>query len=365
MFTSQCQLLLLISQQIKTKEMNNLKFLYAIILLISGLQRLNAQTLYVDARNGKDVAKGTITDPLLSLEKAITMARSFNSGQPVTIRLAPGLYVLAHQMVVETARPATDTAKFTIEAMHMPDDAGWESNKMPVIQSVSPNNSTFQFNHSVGFLVAKNNVSFKGLKFVGNAEPDVAYYYPITRENENLNGLEVSQCYFIGERNSTRLQSGLWTHGAGIRVDHCIFYNCRNAMVLIKSIKTLSITNSIIYGAYESGIWFGPSAAPFVFNNNIVAHCNFFWVRPDKTQPAYTFSNSLITENGHYMGFISNDLIPATKNNLIENNIRKSGKVTLVQIQTEREQPHNYLNLAPGSAGSDIPAGIFKKSTSN
>lgn len=60
------------------------------------------------------------------------------------------------------------------------------------------------------------------------------------------------------------------------------------------------------------------------------------------------------------MGYISNELIPATTNNLIEKNIRKTGKVLLVEIKTEKQQPHNYLNLAPGSAGSDIPAGIFK-----
>jgi len=243
----------------------------------------------------------------------------------------------------------------------MPDDAGWQPEKMPVIQSVSPNNSNVQFTHSVGFLVAKNSVSFKGLKFVGNASPYVAYYYPITRENENLNDLEVSQCYFIGEKNSTRLQSGLWTHGPGIHVDHSIFFNCRNAMVLIKGIKDLSITNSIIYGAYESAVWFGASDAPFVFRDNIVTRCNFFWVRPKDTQPAYTFSNSLITENDNYMGYISNDLIPAPKSNLKEIGIRKTGHVTLVEIKTDRYQPHNYLNLAPGSDGSDIPAGIFKK----
>jgi hypothetical protein len=132
-------------------------------------------------------------------------------------------------------------------------------------------------------------------------------------------------------------------------------------MVLIKGIKDLSITNSIIYGAYESAVWFGDSNAPFVFKNNIVTHCNFFWVRPNNIQPAYTFSNSLITENDNYMGYIANDLIPASKSNLTEKSIRKTGKVVLVEIKTERSQPHNYLNLAPGSAGNDLHAGIFKK----
>ena len=132
-------------------------------------------------------------------------------------------------------------------------------------------------------------------------------------------------------------------------------------MVLINGIKELSITNSIIYGAYESAIWFGASEAPFVFRNNIVTHCNFFWVRPKDTQPLYTFSNSLITENDNYMGYISGDLIPASKSNLKEIDIRKQGEVKLLEIKTERDQPHNYLNLVPGSDGNDLHAGIFKK----
>jgi hypothetical protein len=346
-------------QQIKTKEMNKLKFL-SIILLLNTSLRVNAQTLYVDAVNGKDVANGSVNDPLSSLEKAISIANGFTGSEQVTIKLAPGLYVVSHEMTIKTRKPVDDTVKFTVEAVVMPDDGDWQPNKMPVIQSVSPNNSTFAFTHSVGFLVAKNNVSFRGLKFVGNADPDVPYYYPITRENENLNGLEVSQCYFIGEKNSARLQSGLWTHGAGIHVDHCIFYNCRNAMVLIKSIRDLSITNSIIYGAYESAIYFGDSTAPFVFRNNIVTHCNFFWVRAANTQPAYAFSNSLITENDNYTGFTGNELVPAPESNLTEENIQKTGKVILVEIKTERAQPHDYLNLAPGSAGRNLHAGIFK-----
>ncbi|WEA00872.1 right-handed parallel beta-helix repeat-containing protein [Mucilaginibacter sp. SJ] len=339
--------------------MKKLRFLFLLLPLIGSL-RLQAQILYVDPAKGKEAASGSATDPLLSLEKAVTLAGSFTGEQPVTIKLAPGLYVVAHEMIIKTAKNEDDHSKLTIEAVIMPDDPDWQPAKMPVIQSVSPNNSEVQFIHCVGFLVAKNNVSFKGLKFVGNSHPEVPYYYPITREDENLNGLEVSQCYFIGEKNAARLQSGLWTHGAGIHVDHCIFYNCRNAMVLIKGIKDFSLTNSIIYGAYESGIWYGLSDAPFVFDHNIVTHCKFFWVRPDKTQPAYTFSNSLITENDGYLGYISNELIPAITNNLIEKNIKKTGKVLLVEIKTEKQQPHNYLNLAPGSAGSDIPAGIFK-----
>ncbi|HEY2582146.1 MAG TPA: right-handed parallel beta-helix repeat-containing protein [Mucilaginibacter sp.] len=341
-------------------KLKELTFFCTIVLLVS-MKPLYAQTIYVDAVNGKDGAKGTISDPLPGLEQAISMTNGFSGNELVTIKLTPGLYVVSHEMIIKTAKAPTDDVKFTIEATIMPDDPEWQPAKMPVIQSIAPNNSKLHFTHSIGFFIAKENVSIKGLKFVGNASPDVAYYYPINRESGDLNGLEVSQCYFIGEKNSTRLQSGLWANGAGIHVDHCIFYNCRNAMVLIQSIKDFSLTNSIIYGAYESGIWFGNSKEPFVFNENIVTHCNFFWVRPNNTQPAYTFKNSLITENNNYMGYIAGELIPAEKNDITEIGIRKKGIVKLVEIKTEPMQPHDYLNLSTESDGRDIPAGIFKR----
>ena len=140
-------------------------------------------------------------------------------------------------------------------------------------------------------------VNLNSLEGFSKPNPNVEYYYPITRENEGLNGLEVSQCYFIGEGNSAPVQSAIWAHGGGIRVDHCIFYGCKNALVLIKSIRDFSMTHSIVSGAYEAAVWYGPYLSPFVFRDNIVTGCNYFWVRPENTQPGYTFSHSLLTNN--------------------------------------------------------------------
>lgn len=325
---------------------------------------VKAQTLYVDAIKGKQEATGKADDPLSSLEKVISMTNNFSGNEPVIIKIAPGFYVLEHELTLKTSKVANDTLSYTIEAAIMPDDPDWQPGKMPVIQSISANNSNVQFPHCVSFLVAKSKVSFKGLKFVGNANPFVEYYYPITRERENLKDLEVSQCYFIGEKNSSRLQSGVWANGDGIHVDHCIFYNCRNAMVLIRSISGFSLTHSIIYGAYESGIWYGASDAPFVFNNNIITRCAFVWVRPDKTQPTYHFNNSLIVDNDQYLGFIANDLFPATTDKLMETGIRKNGKILFIEPKT-KGLPHDYLNLSPESDGKDLNAGIFKKAMKN
>jgi hypothetical protein len=339
--------------------MNN-RIFFSIVSLLCLSARLSAQTVYVDAIKGSAEAKGTIVDPLASLEKAIALAAGFTGDGPVVIKVAPGLYTISHQMDIRTGRGPGDTLPYTVEATFMPDDPDWQPAKMPVIQSVSSNNSVKQFPHCAGFVASKNNVHFKGLKFVGNANPEVAYYYPISRENETLDGLEVSQCYFIGEKNSDPIQGAIWAHGAGTHVDHCIFYDCKNALLLFNSIKDFSVTNSIIYGAYEAAVWFGPFNAPIVFRDNIVTHCNYFWVRAENSQPVYTFSNSLITGNDQYMGYYTNSgLVPAAKNSNVETGVRRSGKVLLSEVKTEG-LPQDYLNLSPRSDGKDIPAGIFK-----
>jgi hypothetical protein len=73
--------------------------------------------------------------------------------------------------------------------------------------------------------------------------------------------------------------------------------------VLIKAIRDFSLTYSIIHGAYEAAVWYGPNNDPqFTFRNNIVTGCHFFWLRPEDTAPAYSFTNSLIANNGQYMG---------------------------------------------------------------
>ena len=134
-----------------------------------------------------------------------------------------------------------------------------------------------------------------------------------------------------------------------------------NALLLFRSIEGFSLTHSIIYGAYESAVWFGPFKSPFVFRDNIVAGCNYFWVRPEDTFPAYTFSRSLITDNTNYMGmYTSKGLVPATKNNHTETDIRKAGTVLLSEVKTSG-LPKDHLNLLPDSDGKDIPAGVFKR----
>ncbi|HLZ87830.1 MAG TPA: hypothetical protein VKQ52_11335, partial [Puia sp.] len=186
---------------------------FFVLLFLSAGSRLASQTLYVDAVNGNDHAKGTLSHPVASLEQAVALAKRSAHHEPVTIKIAPGLYKLKRQLKIEPRNGPEDTAEYTFEAMIMPDDTSWKPAKMPVIQSWSTNNTRTFFSHAVGFEILRDNVSIKGLKFVGNADPAVDYYYPIERDSNKLKNLDISQCYFIGDRNSAPIQGAVYTQG--------------------------------------------------------------------------------------------------------------------------------------------------------
>jgi hypothetical protein len=190
--------------------MNPLKFLtFAILLILSVPLNLSAQTLYVDGVKGRDTGTGTIGAPLASLEEAVHRANALTGDMPVTIKIAPGLYTLIRPLVIHPESSQPVTAKYTFEAMVMPDDTALSPAKMPVVQCVADSNRTGKLKHaSCAFQVERNQVAIRGLKFVGNPNPASQYYYVIQRRDSTLTGLEISQCYFIGEKNSAPIQGG-------------------------------------------------------------------------------------------------------------------------------------------------------------
>jgi hypothetical protein len=342
---------------------------YSLLLITFSLLWCNvlcAQTLYVDATIGKEGAAGSIASPLKSLEEAVKLTHNFKGDKPVHIKLAPGLYLLTQQARLKTASGATDTNAYTIEAITMPDDSDWKPNKMPVIQSIDGVNDTTGFKHCIAFAVEKNNVILKGLKFIGNANPAVPDYYPIRRVDKTLSGLTVSQCYFIGEANSSAIQSAFWVAGPGVHVDHCIFHSSKIAFVLGGGVNDFSLAYSIIDGAYNTAIWYGfaGNLTSFTFKNNVITNGYYVMVYPaENGQPAFTFSNSVITNNEHYLGNYpkaQDKFFPEEIKNIKEINIEKSGTVKLVNVMDDG-LTHDNLNLAPGSTGKTTGAGIFKK----
>lgn len=328
---------------------------FAISLAVFG------QEIYVDPVNGDDNYLGDRDRPFRTLPKAVEVANSLTGVGNIQIKLFPGLYLLQDKIVINSARVMTDTTHFIIEAVYMPDDENWSQDKMPIIQSISKNNSTTQFPHATGLLVSTRNVVVRGVKFLGNSTPGVLWYYPITKENPGIDNLEVSQCYFIGDKYGAPIQAAIWSHGPGTIIENNVFFNCRNAILLFKNVDGFTVRRNIIYGAYEAAMWLGPGNLNFEFENNIVINCNYFIVRPDNTFPSYTFKNSIISDFKFYLGFYtSKGLVESSDNkNISERNIIKNKKVQLL-IQGHPTYPLNDLHVLPGKAGSELNAGIFK-----
>jgi len=308
------------------------------------------QTLYVDAHKGKNNAKGSANDPILTLDEAVLKTNSFKGSQAITIKLGPGLYTITHKLTIKSSGPANGTSSYTIEAMTLPDEKSWKPTSMPVVLSVSDNNADFEFAHCEGLFIAQNNVIIRGLKFLGNPNTNVHYYYPIRRQDKTLTGLNVSQCFFIGEANSSAIQSAFWASGEGIHVDHCIFHNSKIAFVLGGNINGFSLTHSIIYGAYNTAIWYGfdGTRQKFTFKNNIVTNCYYVMVYPvENGQPNYTFNDSYITNNKNYLGNYpkAQDKFFVEQNKHIkEINVKKSGLIELADVKDDGITKDN-LNL--------------------
>ncbi|MET4138298.1 hypothetical protein [Pedobacter sp. UYP1] len=343
-----------------------LMFLFLIINITTSLK---AQTLYIDVLKGKAGAEGTIDHPLASLEEAINKTNNFSGLEPVCLKVAPGAYLLTHELSIRTARQTMDTVAYTIEAMIMPDQYNWEQFKMPLILSLSSNSQVETARYAIGFLVQKHNVNFKGLKFIGNSNSNVTAYYPIKRADTKLSDLNISQCYFIGKKENTPIEGALWLSGSGIHIDHCIFSGNKTAIILSGTVNNFSLTHSIITGSYESAIWSTGFGTPFTFKNNVITNCKYVMVHPENKQPGYIFSNSCFILNDNYLGAYAPAknkqvpiAVPVNNNNIKEINIRKTGKIKLAETNADGI-PHDYLNLSKDSDGRNTSAGILMVSS--
>ncbi|WP_416445743.1 right-handed parallel beta-helix repeat-containing protein [Leeuwenhoekiella sp. A16] len=330
-------------------------------LILLSMVFVSAQELYVSPELGNDDYSGSKESPFKSIEKAVLTANEMTGAGNIIIKLHPGLYSLKEKLSINPVRMFMDSTRYTIEALTMPDDADWTPEKMPKIQSISNNNSITQFAHATGILVASENVSIRGIKFLGNPNPMVTYYYPVSKENPSLSDLEVSQCLFIGDKESAPIQGGVWAHGPDNTVEYSVFYECRNAVLFFNNVHSFTIRNTIVYGSYESAFWFGSDDFEFIFENNIIAHNTNFLVGPKDLKYSSAFSNSLIVDNSGYVGYWSRDdqkVLPINKPNIVERRIIKSGQVRLKDNSIALDKMH--LHLTKDSKGQELKAGIFK-----
>ena len=350
--------------QLKTKTKSCAIALTFIVSLLAACTTVYGQTLYINAEKGKDHSAGTSSHPLKSLEEAVTKANQFNGNEAVTLILSPGLYTIKNKLMINTKAGKAAKASFTIKAEILPGDKNRLASSMPVILSVSANNDTNQFAHCEALFIGQNKVIIKGIKFVGN--PNTAAvddYYPIRRQDKTLNGLSVSQCYFIGEANSSPIQSAFWASGTGIHVDHCIFHNSKIAFVLSANVNDFSLTHSIIDGAYNTALWYGfaGSVPKFVLDHNVITNSYYVMVYPvENGQPAFTFKNSYLTGNANQFGNYpkaQDRFIAEPVKNIKEINVHKTGLIKYSEVANNGITKDD-LNIMPSSPAKETGAGI-------
>ena len=354
-------LLTLIGKKMPYRESK--RFLLLLVIMFLSHWGLS-QTLFVDSVNGADSNDGSKKDPFRSLSAAVETANKFTGSGSIVIKVLPGTYVLQDKVVINPIKLLGDTARFRIEALHNPDHDGWNHEKMPVIVSVSSNNSKTLFNHAVGFLIASNNVTIEGLKFLGNPNPAVAYYYPITKEDSTLADLEVTQCMFIGDKEASQIQGAIWAHGPNNRAEHNVFFECRNAMLFFDNVQGFSITHNIIARSYESAFWWTPKDVPFEFADNVIINNENVIVTSRSPDAAYTspLRSSVIANNQGFVGYWSREekgVLPNPSPEIETIDVVKKGSFE-IEENLDTVLKNSHLHLKP-EANQGLKAGIFKQ----
>ncbi len=321
------------------------------------------QSLYVNATTGDDAKGGTAEQPLQSLTEAVRRVNAKTDAGSTTIRVAPGTYVLQRGLVLDPSCPYTREARLTIEAMHLPDDPNWTPSLMPtVISCENPrSNGGTKLTETYSIMVKTSHVTLRGFRFLGNATPN-NWHAVVGRSQAGLEDLVISQCAFVGDVDGRDIYSGVVGCGDKLVVSHCLFLNCHNSVVFWDGPdetagKHNAMTHCIVYGSHISAVWTCGTDSDFSFHHNVIARCDFVWMRKPGDATVYEVRDCLLTGNRRHTGYggaagpfqTMDEPLP-----LHQTSVSTTGEV---RLETDPNRP-DYLRLSPGSAGSDLGAGL-------
>jgi hypothetical protein len=340
--------------------------LIGLIIIVSASNAI-AETLYIDDISGSDKNSGTENKPLRTLGQAVVMANSKAEPGPTTIKIAPGVYNIDKCVIFENKRPYTEKERLIIEATILPDDPNWKPALMPVVLSTEdPRQPGKPGEHTETYSlkIKISHVTIRGLKFCGNPLAN-NWHCCVERMGEGLDDLLVTQCMFVGERDTFNIYSAALSTGDRFVVDHCIFVNCYACVVFWDGPtgvagKACSMKYCIVDGSYISGVWTCQTAKDFEFHHNIVTHNEYFWMRKPGDTQKYRLHDCIVANNKYYSGYgIASGPTGQTGPEVTyeEEKVLKKGDVTLVKNENAR----NYLHVAEGTFGSELGAGLFKK----
>ena len=123
------------------KRIHMIRILLPALLLAGMTLHTHADQLYINPRTGNDANTGSRSQPLKTLAEAARRINASDKREASTIFLSEGIYPLT-----ETVRFGNDkyTAenRLLIRAETLPDDPGWNPQRMPIIVSVIPTTIT-------------------------------------------------------------------------------------------------------------------------------------------------------------------------------------------------------------------------------
>lgn len=339
----------------------------------------NDGNIYLHPEFGNNSGTGTKETPLKTLNEAARRVNQANGKGAVNIILFEGIYNLD---ATATFHPVnwhfTEEERLTIKAEILPDDSEWNPGKMPVIVSTMPLNFKPYGNDdplhgaSYGIQIETSHVTIQGLRLLGTpvherpADGYVRRNYPIAREGRNLDDLRITQCLFLGDRHAIPNHVAIIASGHGVVVDHCVFYGVKDAVVFWESdgpSKGSEMHHNLIADSYGAAIWSWSLGEDFKYYNNVVSNSNVFWVLDEEAEKSFSISNSVLVG---YNELVNKGGGPATFGTKANPEKLKLGEGVIIQKEGKLEieedlTSRNYLHLKPGSTGSDLGAGLFKK----
>ncbi|HQV67103.1 MAG: hypothetical protein IPO26_16775 [Saprospiraceae bacterium] len=370
--------------------MNKIFFFLCFTICTLMLKAQNVISLYVNPSIGSDSYIGSKDAPFKTLAAAVNKVNASIGTEGVTIVMAAGVYAFDQTTEIKpTNRSFTKENRLTIRAEILPDDADWNPGSMPTIIHTMPLQENWfgvkdKFGGSMyGIKIEMSHVTIQGLKILGapvveHPKPgQIIRAYPISRTNPELDDLEITQCIFAGDQVTSPLHLGIIANGNGIVIDHCIFYNLKQAIVYWSGKSTGHIMrNTLIYGGYGCGLWTSAIANDFIFENNVIANNNYAWISQldrDENQQVkkdnvpetprtilYQVNNSLFAGNkkmtgtggGPQLNFKDIDPILLKFNNT---------KITEIPIALNLDDHNKYfMHPAEGSEAATYGVGIFK-----
>jgi hypothetical protein len=343
----------------------NYRFIFVVLFVAVLTPCVIAEVLFVDSTNGNDTNPGTKVKPLSTLGKAAILVNNNPNSGPTIIKILPGIYNLTQAVMLKNSRPYAKKERLIIEASVLPDEPGWKPQLMPIILSTeNPRNPERPdvMTGTYGMQIKVSHVTIRGLKFLGSPVPN-NMYAPIERIDKGLEDLLVTQCMFVGDKDSFDIYCPVIATGHKFVVEHCIFHNCHGSAVFWDGPEGISGQNNamrycIVNGAYISGVWTCQTSDDFEFHHNIIANSEYFWMRKRGDRQRYKIKKCFVIGNKYWSGYgIESGATGQTGNEVSYEQFEVVTNGNLIFETNKRSR--RYMHIVEGSAGYDLGAGLF------